>query len=316
IASGSSAAHVLALRKQSDAPVAWLNSDNTFNGNITVNGDTSVSGEMRASDLRLDDGNLWLRGGVDQKNGLGWYSAGTKNFTGSFYDKGPNGPVLFGEGGGALGTDGTNGQQAALVWDSAQHIGIGTTYPTAPLDFGSANAATKLLLPGGYGIGSINSTFRFHLAGNGGSFGFLDAPNGNQLVTIQGFNGDVGIGTASPNSKLEVHGNIKLGSSGQYFAPGTSESESLRIVRGQVQDTGTILAGSGFTITHGGTGSYTIHFSPIFSDVPTVVVTVQHGIAQTATVSSPSASSVIVDTWNSNGTAADEYFHFIAIGPQ
>lgn len=314
IAAGSSAAHVFAIRKQSDAPVAWLNSDNTFNGNITVNGDATVSGEMQTTDLRLNDGNLWLRGDNNVKNGLGWYAAGKKNFTGSFYDNGPNGPVLFGEGGGALGSYGTNGAQVALVWDARQRVGIGTTFPNAPLDFGFNSANSKILFPGGYGIGSTNYQYRFHLGGSGGEFAFLDAPAGNQLLTVK-YYGSVGIGTPAPNAKLDVRGQIALGSSGQYTALGTSES-GMRLVRGQVRNDGVILVGSGFTVSHTGTGAYTVTFSPAFSGAPVVVATVQHGIAQMATVSSPSAGVVYIDTWDANGTASDQFFHFIAIGPQ
>ena len=318
LAPGSAALDTMVLRRQSDAPVAWLNSDNTFNGNITVNGDTTVSGEMRASDLRLDDGNLWLRGGIDQNNGLGWYSAGPKSFTGSFNNSGPDGPVLFGEGGGALGTSSNNSQQVALVWDSGQHVGIGTTSPGARLDLGNDSVGTKLLIGGGFGIGASNGLFRFHLGSSGGSFTFLDAPNGNQLVTIQSFNGTVGIGTTSPNAKLDVRGQVALGSSGQLYAVGSSSSEfsGLRIVRGQVNYLGTILTGTGFTVAHSATGGYTVTFSPAFSGTPVVVATVQHGTAQMATVSSPSSSVVFIDTWNPDGTASDQYFQFIAIGPQ
>jgi Regulator of chromosome condensation (RCC1) repeat len=322
LAPGSSAQHVLALRKQSDAPVAWLDSDNTFNGNVTVHGDTRISGELSASDLRLDDGNLWLRGGNDQKNGLGWYSAGTKPFGGSLYNSGPDGPVLFGQGGGALGSYGTNGQQVALVWDSSKRVGIGTTTPEARLDLGSDFANTKLFLYDAYGgmsLGANSSQFMFNLGGEGGRFSFMSAPGGTELVSIvnSGINyGEIGIGTTSPGARLDVRGDIKLGSSGQYYAAATSESSSLRVVRGQVNNLGTILTGTGFTVNHTATGGYTITFSPAFGGTPVVVATVQHGIAQMATVSSPSASVVYIDTWNADGTASDQYFQFIAIGPQ
>ena len=305
---GSVALHTIVLRKQSAAPVAWLNSDNTFNGNIRVNGDVNVSGEIMAGgDLRLNDANLWLRGGHDQKNGLAWYSAGTKNFSGSFYNNGPDGPVLFGEGGGALGTYGTNNQQVALVWDSSAHVGIGTTTPNAPLDFGNYPANTKLLLPGGYGLGATNSQFRFHLGGGGGSFAFLDAPSGSQLVNIQSFGG-------SGNARLNVLGQVGLGSSGQYNAPGVY-SENLRIVRGYVQNNGTVLTGVGFTVSHVATGGYMLTFNPPFSDTPVMTASVHSGAVRIATVAPTSGTTAYVYTWTTGG-ASDEYFYFIAIGSQ
>ncbi len=308
---GSVALHTIVLRKQSEAPVAWLNSDNTFNGNIRVNGDVNVSGEIMAGgDLRLNDANLWLRGGNDQNNGLGWYLAGTKNFTGSFFS-GPDGPVLFGAGGGALGTSGTNGQQVALVWDSSQHVGIGTTAPSAPLDFGNYPDGTKLRL-GGYGIGQTNSQLLFHLGGNYGSFSFQDAPGGNEWVNIQR-NG------LSSQSLVLVHGQVWVGNSAQYKVPGTSEGSPLRILRGHIAASGSITTGEGFTVTKTGTGAYTVTFTTPFSSEPTITATPQVGLARIATCTNVGTGSAQIRTFDVTGSSAvaiDQDFHFIAIGPQ
>jgi hypothetical protein len=63
--------------------------------------------------IRLNNWNLWLRGGADLNHGLGWFGLG-KLFAGVNVD----GPALFGASGGALGT--TNGGQAmALQWNTA-----------------------------------------------------------------------------------------------------------------------------------------------------------------------------------------------------
>ncbi len=136
LAQGCTAGHVLALRKQSTAPVAWLDSDNTFNGNVQVNGEL-IAGQG----FRLNDNDLLLRGGGDQNNGLGWYGI-TKSFSG-FSAPGPNGPVLYGFSGGGLGTT-TNGQKVAISWDSSPNVGIGTTTPGARLSLGTDYANTKL----------------------------------------------------------------------------------------------------------------------------------------------------------------------------
>lgn len=126
LGAGSIARHALALRTRAQAPVAVLDSDNTFNGSIQVNGDLSASG-----DLRLNDGNLWLRGGNDRNNGLGWYGPG-KPFIGV-----SSGPVLSGDSGGALATMGTNGIHTALIWDSSGRAGINANpSPNATLTIG------------------------------------------------------------------------------------------------------------------------------------------------------------------------------------
>jgi len=315
---GCVALHTIVLRKQSEAPVAWLNSDNTFNGSLQVNGNVHISGELTAGgDLRLNDANLWLRDGSDQYNGLGWYGAG-KTFAGQT----PDGPVLFGASGGALGTSTTtNGQQIALSWNSSQQVGIGTATPSARLDLGSDAGNSKLLLYDGnnsMGLGANSSQFMFNLGGSGGRFSFMDAPGGHELVTITSYGlgfGYIGIGTATPNSRLDVRGSIALGSSGQYLAVGGKEN--LFIIRGHINSSGGITTGTGFTVTKTGTGAYTVTFTTPFSAEPTVTVSPQVGLARIATITNVGAGSVQVRTFDSaSGSAIDQDFHFIAIGPQ
>ncbi len=76
------------------------------------------------------------------------------------------------------------------------YLGVGTTDPWVRLSLGGTNANTKLALwqgpnPGdlmGFGIGP--DQFRLHLHHPGNRFSFLNAPAGNELVTIEG-DGDV-----------------------------------------------------------------------------------------------------------------------------
>jgi hypothetical protein len=277
----------MVLHKQSTSPVAWLDSDNTFNGSVTVNGantvngtaningdltvngtttlagDATVSGELSARDLRLSDGNLWLRSGTDQTSGLGWYGSGQ-----TFNGQTPNGPVLFGNSGGALGTT-AFGQLIALSWNSSQQVGIDTLTPGANLD--------------------VNGTGHF--------------------------TGNVGIGTPTPGSKLDVRGNIALGSTGQYQAAGGVET--LRILRGHVAGNGTISAGTGFTVTRNSTGNYTINFSTAFSGEPAVTATARTSGSVVATSPTANTASCQIDTLSSgSGTAVDQDFFFIVVGPQ
>ena len=87
------------------------------------------------------------------------------------------------------------------------NVGIGNTSPTAQLSLGSNASNTKLAIydNGTYlvGMGVAANQYRLHLDGPASRFSFLDAPAGNELVTIKG-SGNVGIGTTSPSSKLEV----------------------------------------------------------------------------------------------------------------
>ncbi len=95
------------------------------------------------------------------------------------------------------------------------NVGIGTSSPAARLSLGGGEANTKLALWQGsgandlmgFGVGS--GQFRIHLPNASNRFSFLDAPNGNELVTILG-SGNVGIGTSAPQARLHVNGSALL----------------------------------------------------------------------------------------------------------
>jgi hypothetical protein len=97
---------------------------------------------------------------------------------------------------------------------------------------------------------------------------FIDPNNGFSFRTLGTGNGNVGIGTATPAAKLDVRGNVKMGTSGEIFA--TGGEENLRIVRGLVDSDGTRLEGSGFQVAHTSTGLYSITFDTPFADRPVV----------------------------------------------
>lgn len=147
----------------------------------------------------------------------------------------------------------------------------------------------------------------------------VDAINGSSLSTFGTGNGNFGIGTVAPTQRLDVRGSIKLGNSGEYFAPGASEN--LRIVRGYVNSGGTVIEGAGFTAVRTGTGRYTVTFSTAFpaNDPPSVTLT---GVGTINTTSFASlynpvtTTTIFVRTTNPAGTETDSGFHFIAAGPR
>lgn len=135
------------------------------------------------------------------------------------------------------------------------------------------------------------------------------------------FKGNLGLGTTTPRSPLEVIGDVRLGNSGQLFAPGADEK--LRIVRGVISVEGNIVAGSGFQVTHSAAGHYVITFDNPFAGVPSVTAT----SALPGETVSPTV--IAVQTANAGNVTvrqychdlnicrdADGYFHFIAIGPR
>jgi len=89
------------------------------------------------------------------------------------------------------------------------NVGITTSSPSSLLSLGGNNADDKLAIwdggsatnTMGFGVGAAQ--FRIHLPGSNNRFSFLDAPNGNELMTVLG-TGNVGIGTNNPQAPLHV----------------------------------------------------------------------------------------------------------------
>lgn len=149
---------------------------------------------------------------------------------------------------------------------------------------------------------------------------FFTTPTGSttriqrMLITNDG---NVGIGTAAPTAKLDVRGDIRLGSTGQFFAPGGEEN--LRIIRGRISATGTISGGSGFTVSQTGVGSYDVMFTSPFTDFVTVTATAQPvptGVSRVVTSTIISVFDAKFQTFDADGAPANSQFHFIAIGPR
>ena len=118
--------HVLRLGtkdQQTATFIAGIYGTTVTNGAVVCVDSTGQLGT--GANVFLSDKDLLLRGSADSNHGLGWYGQG-KSFGGISVD----GPMLYGYGGGGLGTihGGTN---AALVWTSAGNVGIGCV----PQDF-------------------------------------------------------------------------------------------------------------------------------------------------------------------------------------
>ena len=196
-------------------------------GTISANSVTSANlASDTASIGQMTDGCLWQDGAVDtflggshnfymsdktwflrqdQYHGVGWYGAG-KTFAGAS----PDGPVLFGYGGGALGTDGT-GQNLALCWNSSGKVGIGTASPNAPLQV-LANRSVSASGDGVVNIGwpaFVSGEFNFppmYLTFDGYQIQAQADGSPSNLVLNQ-YGGSVVIGSGSSSTyKLAVYG--------------------------------------------------------------------------------------------------------------
>jgi hypothetical protein len=120
---------------------------------------------------------------------------------------------------------GSGGIEERMRITSAGNVGIGTTSPLTTLDLG-INAGQKFYvyangtIRSGMGIdlsGSQRELSIFHTSSNNIdgdiSLGLRNETSGQYIerMRIQG-NGNVGIGTTSPNAKLEVRGTVKINS--------------------------------------------------------------------------------------------------------
>lgn len=88
-------------------------------GNLLVQGNVGIGTSAPSARLdiqgatRINDNDIWLRGGTDCYHGIGWYGYG-KPFAD---DTSIDGPVVFGYKGGALGTNLEGSKRIALRWD-------------------------------------------------------------------------------------------------------------------------------------------------------------------------------------------------------
>lgn len=226
----------------------------------------------------------------------------------------------------------------AVLVDSTGNVGIGSAAPLAPLHVAFPAPLLFLQDSDNAGLGQVGLvSFRDSAAVETGWLGFGSSGNANatfmnnraggytalgagaleRLIVTPA--GSVGIGTASPLATLEVRGNIRFGSAGQ-FSPAAGE-ENLRIIRGVVNFDGAILIGSGFTVSHPSVGRYTITFNTPFTGAATVTATAENQgtdgekVVQMNGVSSASAT-VVTRLIELGGGLQDITFHFIAVGPR
>jgi hypothetical protein len=214
----------------------------------------------------------------------------------------------------------------AVFVDNSGNVGIGTTAPAMPLhiraddpililqDFGATSTQSGYLTF--WNSSNVETAWMGYGSPGSPHFSVVNARSGGHIALLP-FSGNVGIGTSAPLAKLDVRGDIRLGTSGQLRA--TAGVEKLRIIRGQVFSNGAIGQGTGFTAARLGTGKYRVTFSTPFSDDPT-------GVAMVATVTGEAtkfvqrgpafdtASFLFEVIQRSDGSYADGSFYFIIMG--
>ncbi len=166
------------------------------NEKLTVQGNSSITGTSFTQNLQINA----LTNGILSVNGLG--------------------QVIL-------------GNTPASQWISASSnqiytnslVGIGMANPNALLQFPNINSNRKIVLHQdfnndfqNYGLGIATGTLYYSVGSTAASHGFYagtSATTSVELMRIQG-NGNVGIGTTSPNERLAVQGNASVAGIG-YF---------------------------------------------------------------------------------------------------
>ena len=155
--------------------------------------------------------------GTASNYGLGWYGTGRL-----FGSTAVDGPVLYGNAGGALGSNASGTRNMALNWDASGRVGIGAS--------SIASTTNKLTLQGDIATtpadqltirGNTDNNKRlnigFDTTGNQATLQSYTATSTAGNLLLNPIGGNVGIGTTSTSHALTVGGN-----------PGDSQSINFR----------------------------------------------------------------------------------------
>ncbi|HPG10963.1 MAG TPA: hypothetical protein PLU37_05490 [Chitinophagaceae bacterium] len=251
---------------------------------VAINNDASTADASAALDIKsTDKGLLVPRMTTAQRNAIASPATGLLIFdtnTGTFWFKSAANWIEVVDTAHQQWSKAPNGSDLYLPY--FRRVGINNSVPNFPLDvygYSSDNGValrlknptttvgerTSLLLStndynGNQGAAAISSISSV----NGGQhLAFTTIPAGAQTanstyerVRIDS-SGNVGIGTKTPQQKLDVNGSIKL--TGTVTNPSTGTTNLLPLAFGTVSSTGTIINGSGnFTVSHSTTGVYFI----------------------------------------------------------
>ena len=160
--------------------------------------------------------------GTASNYGLGWYGSG-RTWNGISVD----GPVLYGNGGGALGSNVGVQRNTALLWNASGQVGIGATgsFPTtSKLTLQGDDATTpasQLVIRGNDTNINKRLLVGFDTTNNRATLQSYTAASTTAPLLLNPSGGLIGIGTSAPSARLSVEGSISAtGAGGHIFGTG------------------------------------------------------------------------------------------------
>jgi hypothetical protein len=157
--------------------------------------------------------------GTSTNYGIGWYGTG-RLFNGVAVD----GPVLYGNAGGALGSNTNSTYNTALRWNAAGQVGVGTA------TLAGASATSKLVLQGddastpaqqlvirGDSDASKRLLIGFDTTNNRSTLQSYTATSTTGPLLLNPGGGLIGIGTSAPSARLSVEGSVSATGAGGYI---------------------------------------------------------------------------------------------------
>jgi hypothetical protein len=155
--------------------------------------------------------------GTASNYGLGWYGSG-RQWNGISVD----GPVLYGNSGGALGSNASGTRNTALLWDASGRVGIGAIGDFRDtnklvLQGNDASTPAQQLMIRGNSDASKRLLIGFDTTNNRATLQSYTATSTTGPLLLNPSGGLVGIGTSAPSARLSVEGSISATGAGGYI---------------------------------------------------------------------------------------------------